>query len=414
VKRITDSGLLLLVLGLLLFTAGAQGCANGDRAEAAERSSTEEPSKDSPGEEPEAGSKDDDEEVEAVPVEVAALERGRIEDVLRFSTNLEAESQVKVYSQAKRLVRELLVEEGDPVSKGQLLLRLEDDEQRSAVAKARIQYEKAEREYERRQRLFESELISREEFNDASYELEQLRISLQDAERELSYTEVTAPIAGTVTQRLVNLGDQVQIGQHLFDIIDFGSIVARVFVPEKYLPKLRSGLSARIAASATGGREFRGTVDRISPVVDPQSGTVKVTVGLDRQRGLRPGLYVDVDLVMATHPEAVLVPKRALVYDSEQIFVYRLGENRRVERVYVDPLLSDKQNIEPREGLEAGDRVVIAGQAGLKDDALVRLPAEALAEEAAENGSDETAEGAADDASGAADEESGAVERAAR
>ena len=344
----------------------------------------------------------DDEEPEAVPVEVASLESGEIESVLRFSTNLEAESQVKVFSQAKRLIRELLVEEGDQVARGQLLLRLEDEEQRSAVAKARNQFDKAESEYERSKRLFESDLISREAFNDASYELDQLRISMDDAARELSYTEVTAPIAGVVTTRQVNLGDQVQIGQHLFDIVDFESIVARVFVPEKYLPGLRPGLQARIATSATEGREFTGSVDRISPVVDPQSGTIKVTVAIGRQEQLRPGLYVDVDLIMATHSDAVLIPKRAVVYDSEQMFVYRLGDDQRVQRVYIEPLLADKNHIEPREGLGIGDRIVVAGQAGLKDAARVRLPGqeELIATE--------------DEEGSAEDDELATVERAAK
>jgi len=115
-------------------------------------------------------------------------------------------------------------------------------------------------------------------------------------------------------------------------------------------------------------------VDRISPIVDPRSGTVKVTLAVGAQPGLRPGLYVDVDLVTAKHPEAVLVPKQAVVYDADQMFVYRLGEERRVERVFVEPLLADKSNVEPRDGLFMGDQVVIAGQAGLKDNALVRLP----------------------------------------
>ena len=384
------------LIALLLLVMAGVGCGNGDGVSASVGETA-----DSESEDP-ADLTTDDEEPEAVPVEVASLESGEIESVLRFSTNLEAEKQVKVFSQARRLIRELLVEEGDQVARGQLLLRLEDEEQRSAVAKARNQFDKAESEYERSKRLFESDLISREAFNDASFELEQLRISTEDAARELSYTEVTAPIAGTVTSRLVNLGDQVQIGQHLFDLIDFESIVARVFVPEKHLPGLRPGLQARIATSAAGGREFMGSVDRISPVVDPQSGTIKVTVAIGRQEQLRPGLYVDVDLVMATHADAVLIPKRAVVYDSEQMFVYRLGDDQRVQRVYIEPLLADKNYIEPREGLGIGDQIVIAGQAGLKDDARVRLPGqeELIATE--------------DEGGSAEDDEFATVERAAK
>ena len=368
---------LAAILLLLFVGAVSVGCGEGDSVEA---------STDGSGEQKDAESKadgatgkdgadgDDEDEEEAVPVEVAALARGEIESVLRFSSNLEAESQVQVFSQAKRLVHELLVEEGDQVRKGRLLLRLQDDEQRSALAKVQSQLDKAEREYRRQKRLREQELISQQAFADAIFEMEQLEIARDDAERELSYTEVRAPIAGTVTSRMVNVGDQVQIGQELFEMIDFDSIVARIFVPEKHLPNLRPGLQARISTVAAESEDYAGSVDRIAPVVDPQSGTVKVTIAIGQQPGLRPGLYVDVDLVTATHPEALLVPKRAVVYDNDQMFVYRLGAERRVERVFVEALLSDKNFVEPVDGLEVGDEVVVAGQAGLKDGALVQLP----------------------------------------
>ncbi len=257
-----------------------------------------------------------------------------------------------------------------------MLLRLQDDEQRSALAKARSQLEKAEREYERQKRLFAQQLISEQVYNDATYELEQLQIALEDAERELGYTEVRAPIAGTVTSRMVNLGDQVQIGQHLFDIVDFESIVALVYVPEKHLRELRPGLSARLSAQMTGDREYLGRVERIAPIVDPKSGTVKVTIDVGGQAGLRPGMYVDVDLITAEREDAVLVPKRALVYDNDQVFVYRINEEKRAERVFIEPALTDKFFVEPRDGVSAGDRIVVAGQAGLKNGALVQLPGE--------------------------------------
>jgi membrane fusion protein (multidrug efflux system) len=369
---------ILGLLALLVFSAALQGCAAGDPVNAS--TTTEE------GSEAEGAEEDIE---EAVPVEVTQLQRGTIESVLSFSSNLEAESEVQVFSQAKRLITELHAEEGDRVTRGRLLLRLQNDEQRSALSKVSSQLARAEREYARKERLYEQELISEQEFNDATYDLEQLRISLEDAERELGYTEVRAPISGTVTSRLVNLGDQVQIGQHLFDIVDFNSMVALVYVPEKHLQALQSRLPARISTQATGGREYHGVVKRISPIVDPQSGTVKVTIDIGGQPGLRPGMYVDVDLVMAENEDAVLVPKQALVYDNDQMFVYRLQEERRVEKVFIEPLLADKFFIEPVEELESGDQVVLAGQAGLKDGALVSLPGDEEEEESSEE-SEET------------------------
>jgi membrane fusion protein (multidrug efflux system) len=311
---------------------------------------------------------------EAVPVEVATVELGEIEAVLRFSANLEAERQVQVLAEAPRQVVKLLVEEGDMVSGGDLLVRLQDDVQRSNLARVESQLRKAQSEHQRQQELYTESLISEQVFNDTAYELEQLELSYDDARRELSYTEVKAPIAGTVTERLVNLGDHVTVNQPLFRVVDFDSIVARIYVPEKELPRLDPGQPARLTADALGTAAFDGSIERISPVVDPSSGTVKVTVATPRQSSLRPGMYVVVELVTDRHQQAALLPKRALVYDNDQIFVFRLGDERRVERVPVSVLIESTDTVEPVSGFAAGDQIVIAGQSGLKDGALVRLP----------------------------------------
>jgi membrane fusion protein (multidrug efflux system) len=338
----------------------------------------------------EGGENGEDEEADQrVPVEVAEIGRGRIEEILRFSTNLEAENDVQVFSQAARLVTGLYVEEGDDVRKGQILVRLQDDQQRTQVSRVESQLDKAKREYERQQNLFEQQLISEQVYNEATYDLEQLELALSDAKRELGYTGVKAPISGTVTQRLVNVGDQITVNQHLFDIVDFDSIVARIYVPEKALPRLREGLTAHLYSDAFGGEPRRGEVDRIAPLVDSRSGTVKVTVAIPRGEKLLPGMYVSVELITAVHEDAVLVPKRALVYDDEQVFVFRVTESQaeageagteegsdsgpRVERLLVRPLLEDRDHVEPVDGIEPGDRIVVAGQAGLKDDSEVRL-----------------------------------------
>ena len=317
---------------------------------------------------------DENRKEEAVPVEVAALGLGEIEAVLRLSSNLEAEREVQVFAEATRRVTRLLVEEGDTVRKGRLLVQLQDDEQRSAVAKAEIELKESQRDYERARELFEQKLVTEELFTEAGYAIERNEIALADARRELSYTQVRAPIAGVVTERLVNLGDRVTEDQALFSIVDFDSIVARIYVPEKDMIRLAVAQPARLRADALGSVVFQGSIDRISPIVDPSTGTVKVTVATPRQEGLRPGMYVEVELVTAVHDAALLVPKRALVYDNDQVFVFRLKEARRVERLRVTPLLEDAEFLEPSGGLEVGDELVVAGQSGLKDNGLVRLP----------------------------------------
>ncbi len=371
---------LLVVLATLaaLLAGGPVGCSrpDGESAGESDGEAAEESGKASEdGDKKPDSENDEDDADEAVPVEITILERGPIETLLRFSTNLEAEGEVQVVSQATRQlpVRQLLVEEGDEVGKGRVLLRLQNDELRTALARTEGQLAKARREYQRQTNLFEQQLISEQTYNEATYELEQLELALQDARRELGYTEVRAPIAGTVTQRHVSVGNQVTAGQPLFDLVDFDSIVARVYVPEKDLWRIRTGLEARIYAEGARGAERYGTVERIAPRVDPRSGTVKATIAIPRGSELLPGMYVSVELVTAVNDSAVLVPKKALIYDADQIFVFRLTGDGEVERLLVEARLEDRDNIEPAGLLEDGDRIVIAGQAGLKDGSVVRI-----------------------------------------
>lgn len=325
---------------------------------------------------------------DAIPVAALPLFRGRIESVLRFSTNLEAENVVDVLAEAERHVTDLLVEEGDTVRVGQTMLLLEDEAQRTALRRVESQLERSRLEYERQRRLFEQDLISEQAYNQARYDMEQLELALEDAERELGYATVQAPISGVVTERLVNVGNHVETHARLFQIVDFDSIVARVFVPERQLSGLFVGQPARVLAqSLTGSRE--AAIERISPVVDPQSGTVKVTLSIPRDQGipgnqgLLPGMYVEVDLVAAALEDTLLAPKRALVYDQEQIFVFRVAQDDdgpRAERLLVRVLIESEDVVHLEGELTDGERLIVAGQAGLKDGARVRLldPREAL------------------------------------
>ncbi len=102
-------------------------------------------------------------------------------------------------------------------------------------------------------------------------------------------------------------------------------------------------------------------------------------------------MYVSVELVTAVNEDAVLVPKKALIYDADQIFVFRLTDDQRVERLLIEPRLEDRDNIEPAGVLPPGDRIVVAGQAGLKDGSLVRLVGGAETDPAAGEAADEVA-----------------------
>ncbi len=340
---------------------------------------------------------------EAVPVEVETLGTGSMESILRFSANLEAESQVQVLARTAGLVRRLPVEEGDEVRSGKTLLQLEDEEQRSQLDRARNDVAHARREFAQQDKLHERGLVSDQILQNAEYEKTRLELLERDASRSLRYTVVRAPIGGTITQRLVKRGDHVNPQQPLFEITDFDSLVALVYVPEKELNKLTPGLVARISPPSVSDDVYSGEIKRISPTVDARSGTLKVTVDVPRAPNLLPGMFVEVELVTDVRDDAILLPKRALVYDNEVAYAFKVGADGIAERVRIEPVLENRHFVFPAQGFAAGDTVVTAGQVGLKHGAKVAAkPAAQAASASSDDGGSKGEASTADSGEGAA------------
>ena len=319
------------------------------------------------------GREEETDKTASVPVERALVGRGPIERVLQATSSLEAEQEVRVLSRSSNRVIELLVEEGDVVAEDQLLVRLENDLQKTSLARAENQEAKAREEFERQDVLYRQDLISDQVHRDLLYDLKGLELSVRDARRELGYTSIEAPIAGTIVRRMVKLGDEITAGQHLFDIIDFDSTVARLYIPERELGILEAGQEVRVTAIAFPGRTFPAHIERISPVIEAGSGMVRVTIAFDDLGPLRPGMSIEAGIVVDTRNDAVLVPKQALTYDGDQQYVFRILPDDTVERLQLDPGLENSLMIEARSGIDEGDAIVIAGQAGLKHGSLVRV-----------------------------------------
>jgi membrane fusion protein (multidrug efflux system) len=181
-----------------------------------------------------------------------------------------------------------------------------------------------------------------------------------------------------VTERLVNLGDHVTLNQPLFRIVDFDSIVARIYVPEQQLRSLALEQQARLRSDSLAV-PFRGEIDRIAPVVDPETGTVKVTVAVERSVVLRPGAFAQIAVVTDVHPDALVVPRSALVAEGRRWLVFRANEEgSTVAALEVERGFEEGERVEIAatlrgEPLRAGDRVVSLGAAALSDGARIRI-----------------------------------------
>ena len=317
--------------------------------------------------------------IERVPVETAPVVRGPISAFLQFNTTLETEAMVDIYPQTTGQVEALLVEEATIVKAGDPLLKIEDTELRIDADESRANYEQLKRNFSRSEELYASNLINKQDHENQNYQLEQARLRHERAALRHSYTTVRAPFDGVIATREAQVGARVATGTKLFSMVKLDEIVGRVFVPGRYLPVVALDQPAVVTSEFLADRVFKGWVKRISPVIDPKSGTFKVTVGVrgDKPAELPPGLFVSVRIVTDTRPEAVLVPKRAIVYEGGERYFFtvanEIATKRKLQAGYEDP-----QNIEATAGVEPGAQVIVVGHAGLKDGAAVR-PVNALA-----------------------------------
>ena len=311
--------------------------------------------------------------MESVPVETAIVERGPISAFLSFNSVLETEAVVDIFPQTSGQVEALLVEEGKIVKEGEALLKIEDRELRVDVEEGSANYEHLKKNFSRTEDLFERNLINKQDYENQHYQMEQARLRLERAKIRLAYATVRAPFDGVISAREVQVGARVGTGTKLFSMVKLDDIVARVYVPGRYLPIVADNQAAVVTSEFLPDRDFKGWVKRISPVIDPKSGTFKVTVGVrgDKPSELPPGLFVNVRVITDTRDSAVLIPKRALVYEGGERFVFTVANGKAVKRKLVAGY-EDPTNIEAVSGIEVGTSVIVLGQNGLKDGAAVR------------------------------------------
>jgi membrane fusion protein (multidrug efflux system) len=303
---------------------------------------------------------------EAVPVEVAKVARHAIAASYSGTAPLEARADSQVVAKTSGVALLVLAEEGQHVRAGQVLVRLDSARAQLQAAQSSAQMRKLEANYARSLQLSKQQLISANDIDQIKYDLENVRASNRLANLELSYADVKAPISGVIAQRSIKAGNFVQINTPIFRIVDIDKLEATLNVPERELATLKPGLPVQLRVDALPGKTFRGTVDRVSPVVDAGSGTFRVICAFDNGGVLQPGMFGRLQIDYDQRADALAIPRNALLDDEAQpaVFTVRDGKAVRVPLVlgYVDG-----EWVEVRGGLKLGEPVVTAGKVALRE-----------------------------------------------
>jgi len=208
-----------------------------------------------------------------------------------------------------------------------ILAKLDDEEILLELKEAKVREENAEMVYKRSLETFKDNIISEEEVDDKKLQFDTALVELERKHLEYKYTAIESPIDGVIVDRSIEKGDNVRRDQMVFKVADFDPILARIYVPERDLNKIEEGQTARIISEFLPEVEFKGKVRMISPVVDPESGTVKVTIEIAGliTGVLKPGIFVSVYTIVGQHQDVLVIPKKALILEAEadEVFVIR-------------------------------------------------------------------------------------------
>ncbi|RME20883.1 MAG: efflux RND transporter periplasmic adaptor subunit [Deltaproteobacteria bacterium] len=255
-----------------------------------------------------------------VLVEAAPVQRGDVADYLVTTGTLESEAQADIIPEATGVVTRILVEEGDTVRRGQLLAELSNPSLEAAAERARVELARARREAESARALHARGAISDAELRAAEDALTTAEASFSEAAATSDFTRIESPIDGTVAVRDLRVGELAGQGR-AFQIVDLDHLRVIVRLPEKDLDRVRVGQPVVLQGAYDDQPRGQGRVARISPVVDPQTGTVRVTIEVDADTtDLRPGQFVKVRIEVARHEDVLTIPRRALTWiDGEPV-----------------------------------------------------------------------------------------------
>jgi RND family efflux transporter MFP subunit len=361
-------------------------------------------------------------EESALPVKVVPVKRGDL--VMRLESPGEAytERNIVLKTEVTGTIKNLNAREGKHVRAGEILVEIDDQEYRLRWERSealRLKYlsdllldkqfappakamdpaaaeriKKAEQDFSRAGSLYGQGMISREEFEKAqrSYEslliesgvkqeevmaaakgLTQAEIDAKIAELELDRTKIRAPFAGIVSDIKVSPQENIAAGRELFTLVDISQIKVQARVLESEIGKMKVGYEASLRFSAYPGKIFKGHVEAVSPIINPEDRTCAVHIAVDNpQEEIKPGMHAEVEIAADIYKDRLLVPQESVLVRGGRKLVFIVDEGLAKWR-YIEAGLENKDYAEVLDGVKEGEMVIVEGHFTLAHDACVQI-----------------------------------------
>jgi len=307
-------------------------------------------------------------------VRIATAKKSMLAERLELTGSIEPTRVARMASPVEGPVIACLVREGDHVRAGQLLTKLghtRGDGATAASARAELKREKLE--LKRIEKLVRAGALAGEQLDQARIRVSKAKATLARASEKLGDYRIVAPWRGVVSRVHVTVGDFVAARAPLIELFDPASLVLRFAVPEHRAAAVRTGATISLTLDAHPGKTFTAEVMRIYPEIDRLSHTRIVEGTLNEEAIIVPGMFARLEVTLAKVPNAVAIPRPAVLRRGNANVIFVLTPDDRVERRLLETGIEDRGSIQVIEGVELGEQVAVAGHTRLRDGMKVRL-----------------------------------------
>lgn len=293
-------------------------------------------------------------------------------DFLSLSGSIEPNEVIGLRSEISGIVEELNFSEGGNVSKGQLLIKINDAELKAQLAQAKTANSLAGENERRAKLLLEKEAISQEEYDIASADYRTTESQIQLIAAQLTKTAIRAPFSGTIGLRNISQGSYITPTTDIAQLVDVSKVKLEFAIPERYAAHVKNGISVGFTVQGTNAA-FTAKIYAVEPLVETATRTLRVRALADnRDSRLIPGTFANVIFPLGTIENGLLVPAEALIpiQNGKKIFIKKDGV---AKEILVETGARTDADVLVSKGLNEGDTVLTSGVMSLRDGSPVHV-----------------------------------------
>lgn len=312
-------------------------------------------------------------------VSIDTLNQQKFRHYAEVQGNVATDENILIYPEYSGILTSVKVNEGERVSKGQVLATIDDGGLRNQLAQLEAQARLAKTTYERQQRLWEQNIGSEIQYLESKTNYEALESSVNQLKSQLAKTVVRAPFSGVIDDVISEQGEVVNPGQNqLFRLISLDKMYVEADVPENYLSKIRKGTDVKVQISSVG-KEFEGKVSQVGNNINPNNRTFRIEVAVPNEEGMiKPNQIATIKLNDYTSETAMVIPENSIQKNAmgeSLVYLYEPNSNSSTgtaKKAVVKVGYTYNDSIEVVNGLNGGDILITEGSKNLREGQEVR------------------------------------------